>query len=113
MYLIKEVFRRVRESIPMREAARICGVEANRAGMALCPFHDDHNPSLRLYDDHYYCFGCHAHGDAVDLAAFVTGLRPGLAAKFLAREAGIDTGDSQGAASRRPEAQRKEAGTTK
>ena len=36
---MQDVFRLVRESIPMREAARICGVEADRAGMALCPFH--------------------------------------------------------------------------
>lgn len=88
---MQDVFRLVRESVPMREAARICGVEADRAGMALCPFHDDHTPSLRLYDDHYYCFGCHAHGDAVDLAAFLTGLRPYMAAKFLLEETGTET----------------------
>ncbi|MBS3850214.1 toprim domain-containing protein [Devosia sp. BSSL-BM10] len=42
---------------------------------ALCPFHDDKDPSLNLYRggggrterDHYHCFVCGAHGDAVAL----------------------------------------------
>jgi len=37
---------------------------------ALCPFHADTHPSLRVYPDgHYHCFACGAHGDAVDLYA--------------------------------------------
>jgi hypothetical protein len=32
----------------------------------LCPFHDDHTPSLHIYaDGHYHCYACNAHG-AVD-----------------------------------------------
>jgi hypothetical protein len=34
----------------------------------LCPFHDDHNPSLQIYSDgHFHCFSCGAHGDVEDL----------------------------------------------
>jgi DNA primase catalytic core len=35
----------------------------------LCPFHDDHNPSLQLYKDSnkFHCFVCGAHGDIYDL----------------------------------------------
>lgn len=29
-----------------------------------CPFHDEKTPSLNLYEDHYYCFGCAENGDA-------------------------------------------------
>ena len=34
---------------------------------ALCPFHDEKNPSFTVQrgDTHYHCFGCGAHGDAV------------------------------------------------
>jgi len=34
----------------------------------LCPFHDDHNPSLTLTPDrrHWKCFGCGRSGDAID-----------------------------------------------
>jgi DNA primase len=34
---------------------------------ALCPFHDEKTPSFVLNrgDSHYHCFGCGAHGDAI------------------------------------------------
>ena len=33
----------------------------------LCPFHDDHNPSLTVYADGcFHCFGCDAHGSVID-----------------------------------------------
>jgi DNA polymerase len=35
-------------------------------GKILCPFHDDRRPSLHVYDNHFHCFACGAHGDAVD-----------------------------------------------
>lgn len=43
----------------------------------LCPFHDDKNPSLSVIPGrpHYRCFGCGAHGDAID---FVRRLHPGM-----------------------------------
>jgi DNA polymerase I-like protein with 3'-5' exonuclease and polymerase domains len=31
-----------------------------------CRFHDDHTPSLHIYDDHFHCFVCDAHGDRID-----------------------------------------------
>lgn len=30
----------------------------------LCPFHEDHNPSLYIYPDHTYCYTCGAHETA-------------------------------------------------
>ena len=32
----------------------------------LCPFHEEKSPSFNVYDDHYYCFGCKASGDAIE-----------------------------------------------
>lgn len=34
---------------------------------ALCPFHDEKTPSFTIQkgDSHYHCFGCGAHGDAI------------------------------------------------
>jgi DNA primase len=34
---------------------------------ALCPFHDEKSPSFTVQkgDTHYHCFGCGAHGDAI------------------------------------------------
>ena len=36
-----------------------------RSGMIHCPFHDDRNPSLKVYKDGWYCFGCHRYGDVI------------------------------------------------
>jgi DNA polymerase bacteriophage-type len=35
-------------------------------GMVSCPFHGDRTPSCRIYEDHFHCFGCGAHGDHLD-----------------------------------------------
>jgi CHC2 zinc finger/Toprim domain len=36
-------------------------------GKVCCPFHTDNTPSCEVYaDGHFHCFGCGAHGDAVD-----------------------------------------------
>jgi P4 family phage/plasmid primase-like protien len=31
-----------------------------------CPFHHDEHPSFTVYQDHFFCFGCGAHGDVID-----------------------------------------------
>jgi len=38
-----------------------------RSHIALCPFHDDKNPSLHIYPktNTFHCFGCHKGGDAI------------------------------------------------
>lgn len=40
---------------------------AGAAHKALCPFHDEKTPSFVINrgDNHYHCFGCGAHGDAI------------------------------------------------
>lgn len=40
---------------------------AGAAYKALCPFHDEKTPSFSIQrgDTHYHCFGCGAHGDAI------------------------------------------------
>ncbi len=41
--------------------------KAGGAYKALCPFHDERTPSFLVQpgDQHYHCFGCGAHGDAI------------------------------------------------
>ena len=51
-----------------------------------CPFHNEDTPSLKLYDDHYHCFACGAHGDVINFVADLTGLRTYDAAKQLKRQ---------------------------
>jgi DNA polymerase len=54
-------------------------------GKLSCPFHDDGTPSLHIYEDHYHCFGCGAHGDRVDWLMFVHGLSRAEALDALER----------------------------
>jgi CHC2 zinc finger/Toprim domain len=44
------------------------------SGQMCCPFHEDRTPSLRIYDDHYHCFGCGAHGDQLNWLVDVEGM---------------------------------------
>jgi Toprim domain/CHC2 zinc finger/DNA polymerase family A len=53
-------------------------------GKIVCPFHDDHTPSLVIYPDHYHCFVCGAHGDAIDWMMMVEGLDRAQAIQSLA-----------------------------
>lgn len=87
---MSSVFEAVKAAVPMRAAAERFGLEVNYAGMVRCPFHDDHTPSMKLYDDHFYCFGCGRHGDVVDLTAELFCIPPYDAACKLADDFGMD-----------------------
>jgi hypothetical protein len=39
-----------------------------------CPFHDDPSPSLKIYSDHFHCYGCGEHGGRVDWLTRVEGM---------------------------------------
>src|SRR5262245_8943333 len=43
-------------------------------GTVCCPFHEEIEPSCKIYTDHFHCFGCHTHGDRVDWLTKVEGL---------------------------------------
>ena len=83
------VFGAVKASINTREAAARYGVEVNHYGKALCPFHNDRNPSLFVADDHYHCFACGEHGDVIDFTSKLYGLSLYDAAQKLAYDFGI------------------------
>jgi CHC2 zinc finger len=55
-----------------RYVQELAGIRPSRAGKLCCPFHDDHNPSLQLYEDGgWYCFGCRQGGTIYDFAALL------------------------------------------
>lgn len=83
------LFQQVKAVVPAIQAARDYGMEVSRSGMALCPFHDDHHPSMQL-GDRYYCHACGASGDVIDLTAHLFGINLYSAAKKLAQDYGID-----------------------
>ena len=64
------------------------GISA-RNSMINCLFHDDRTPSMKLYHDHFYCFGCGEHGDVIAFTAKLFGLSPLEAAQKLQSDFGI------------------------
>ena len=76
-------------AVPVKEAAEYYGLEVNRGNMVCCPFHADRTPSMKLNEDYFYCFGCGASGDVIDLAARLFNLSGYDAAKKLATDFGM------------------------
>ena len=77
------IFDDIKDLVDVPTAARSYGVEVHRGNMALCPFHRERHPSCKLYEDHYYCFGCQAHGDVIKLVQELFGLNAIEAVKQL------------------------------
>ena len=55
----------------------------------LCPFHTEDTPSFRVYPDHYHCYGCGAHGNALEFLMEKQGLSFPEAVRALASRSGI------------------------
>ena len=89
------IYTQIKKGVSVKEAAERYGLSVTRNGMARCPFHEDHTPSLKLNEDYYYCFSCHATGDVIDFTAKLLQLCKHHAAKQLAADFGIHVNDSE------------------
>lgn len=83
------LFEAVKQSVSMRAIAEQYGLEVRHGGMIVCPFHADKNPSMKLNEDYYYCFGCGATGDAIDFVAQLFGISIRQAAEKIADDFAI------------------------
>ena len=97
---MSRIFETVISAVPVKTAAERYGLHPNRADMVRCPFHNDRTPSLKLNDRYYYCFGCGATGDVVDLTSKLFGLQPYEAACKLAAAFGTGRPDFHSQADR-------------
>ncbi len=78
-HLVKPVSQQQKKFDEQLEVARSVDLESvveqyvdlKRSGVyrlvGLCPFHTEKTPSFVVFTDepHYYCFGCHEHGDVI------------------------------------------------
>ena len=60
----------------IRDVLTLNGIQVGRHGFAVCPFHGDHDASLKVYDNGrgWVCYGCHKGGDVINLAMELYGL---------------------------------------
>ena len=84
------IYETIKAAISVKQAAEHYGLKVNRNGMACCPFHNDRHPSLKLNEDYFFCFGCGAKGDVIDLVARLFNLTSLQAAQKLASDFGLD-----------------------
>ena len=89
------IYETIKAAVPMKQAAEHYGLEVSHSGMACCPFHHDRHPSLKLNENYFFCFGCGAKGDVIDLVARLFNLSGYEAAQRLAADFGISTEPGQ------------------
>ena len=82
------IFEQVKQHLTTRAIAEHYGLVVNHNGMARCPFHDDHTPSMKI-DERFHCFACGADGDVIDYTGRLFGLGPYDAARKLATDFGL------------------------
>lgn len=63
-------------------AAGLPGADWSR-DKVICPFHQERTPSMHVWEDHFFCFGCGASGDVFDWLMRTEGLTRPQAAKRL------------------------------
>ena len=69
---------------------RLIGKTVRRSGnntlTTLCPLHDEKSPSFTIFQNTntYYCFGCHAFGDSINLYEALNGVDFAEAVRALA-----------------------------
>ena len=80
------LFQIIKAAVTVKQAAALYGLPITTTRMTRCPFHEDHTPSMKLNDTYYYCFGCGATGDVIDLTARIFDLSSLQAARKLVRD---------------------------
>lgn len=94
----------VKSQVNMRMLAEHFGIRVNRSGQALCPFHSDQRPSMKIYSgylehDGYYCWACGAGGTIFNFLMDYCGLDFEAAVKYVAAAFGVRIADAQEASS--------------
>ena len=96
------MYETIKAAISVKQAAEHYGLKVGLNGMTCCPFHHDTHPSLKLNEEYFFCFGCGAAGDVIDLAVRLFDLTSWQAAQKLAADFGLDPKPPAAAALAKP-----------
>ena len=83
----------IKAAVPMERVLAAYGIDAKR-GKAICPFHADKRPSMKVYADGYYCFSCGNGGDAIKFVARMENIPNHAAAMRVAEIGGMTLSES-------------------
>ena len=84
----------IKNTLSMHDVAVRYGFEPDRAGMIVCPFHDDVNPSLQIYDEPgrgFHCFACGAGSSVIDFVMLLFNLEFKQAVLRISMDFGYDS----------------------
>lgn len=82
-------YAKIKSSVSMRDALARYGIDIARGDVAVCPFHREKTPSMKVYSDGFYCFGCGTGGDVIKFVAKFFGISNKEAAEKLDVDFGI------------------------
>ena len=83
------VFADVKIQLDLTDVAQYYGIELNRGSFTNCLYHDDETPSMKIYEDHFHCYGCGKHGDMITLIGRLFSISPFQAAQKIAQDFNI------------------------
>ncbi len=89
--ITRESLERLNQAVPLSSliGESVNLRNSNGKSLGLCPFHQESTASFNVFDDHYHCFGCGAHGKAIDFEMHRTGATFPEAAQSLAERFNI------------------------
>ena len=93
--MTSNIFQDIKDRVDLKDLVCFYGLEVDRGGFACCPFHNERNPSFKIYEDHYHCFGCGEHGDHTDFVQKLYGLTNIEAAKKISHDFGLRLFDKE------------------
>ncbi|MCC8101182.1 MAG: CHC2 zinc finger domain-containing protein [Clostridiales bacterium] len=65
----------IKSQYTMRDILARYGIQPNRAGFCHCPFHKgDREPSMKVYEKDWHCYGCNRNGDIFTFVQLMDGL---------------------------------------
>ena len=83
------LYDKIKEEVPMKRVLEQYGISVNRSGFASCPFHNEDTPSMKVYPDSFYCYGCGTGGDVIRFVAEIERICNSQAALRIAQDYGI------------------------
>lgn len=95
MLVPKEIIQEIKARLDIIDVTKAYLGSLKKVGknwMALCPFHNDHHPSLHVSSDMgiFKCFSCGEGGDLISFIQKIENISFNEAVKFLAKKAGIE-----------------------
>ena len=61
----------IKNAVTMYDVCNRYGIDVNRKGKAVCPFHNDSDPSMSIFANgkRWTCFVCNEGGDVIDFVS--------------------------------------------